>query len=396
MTDPAVPPAEPPGEPPRSVPPTTSFGNDAAPVFPPPAEQTGRSRAPFGPGLWESLLWILGFFAIELVGGAVWVLGVMLFDAASTGRMTPPNQIADRLKPIMPWMIGSVKLAEVLAALVAIRLRFGPRAFRVTGFRAVPLPHVVILGLAVLPTAFLSGQSYALFSGYWNLWTQDNPFLRSLNDMSSIKEVQEMAEATPLAVLVLIIAVFPALNEEFVFRAAVGRGLLARYGLVAGIALTSMLFAAVHLSPVHAAALLPLAVLMHVGYLSSGSIWACVGVHFLNNALSVGLMKLATVVEEVGGVAADVTDTKFSPLVFLSSSACVAATVWLLWHLRVRWLLPDGSEWRTDFPSTEPPPLGADAVPVVPGIPAGPLWVTAVAYLSFPVAFGVAAALRQL
>lgn len=394
MSDPAEPfAASPAGSPPPSTGPVTV--DPAAVVV---AGETPPVRRPgaLGPGLLESLLWIAVFFTIEIFGSAAWMIAVLVYRSVTGGGAFRPDQVEELLVPVMPWMLGSLKLVEVAAAVIAIRLRFGRGAFRVTGFRGVPLVHVLILGFAVLPTAFLSGQCYALFHVYWDAVAEEVPFLKSLDEMSSIEAVEKMAEATPLAALVFVIAVLPALNEEFVFRAALGRGLLARYGLVAGVALTSMLFAMVHLSPVHAAALLPLAVLMHVGYLSSGSIWACVGVHFCNNALSVALMKLAAVNPELGGMATDVTETKFSPVLFLASAACVAATVWLLMRVRLRWLLPDGHEWRPEFPGVEPPPRGVEATPAVPPVPAVPLWTAAVCYLAFPVAVGVALMLNQV
>ncbi|HEX6984811.1 MAG TPA: CPBP family intramembrane glutamic endopeptidase [Planctomycetaceae bacterium] len=350
----------------------------------------------------EALLWIAGFFLLEIAGAFVWQAGIVAYDVGGRGNPAPASPgalqalVESYLPSVMPWMVGTIKFAEVIAALAAIRLRFGRRAFRVTGFRPVPAVHGLILGLAVLPTAFLSGQSYALIRGYWDRLARHAPWLNDLDGFSSIEAVQEMAASTPLLILVFVIAVLPALNEEFVFRAAIGRGLLGRYGLAAGIALTSMLFAAVHLSPVHAAALLPLAVLMHVGYLSSGSIWAPVGVHFLNNALSVGLMKLATLAPEVGGVATDVTESKFSPILFVASAACVAATVWLLMKVRVRWRLPDGREWRPERPGVEPPPPGLPASPIVPTPPVGPVATAAVCYVLYPVAVVAGFLLQQV
>ncbi|MGC1276132.1 MAG: CPBP family intramembrane glutamic endopeptidase [Planctomycetaceae bacterium] len=373
------------------------FGTEepAAPILLDDESVESRSTTPLGPGLLESLLWILGFFFMEIAGSTVWVTAVMLYHTVKTGQMPPPSELPSLLAPVMSWMIGTIKFAEVVVALLAIRLRFGRQAFRATGFRRIPAMHAVVLGLAVLPTAFLSGQSFALLQGFWGRLTQLAPGLKVFDGFSSIEAVQAMAESTPLAVLVLIIAVFPALNEEFVFRAAIGRGLLARYGLIAGIALTSMFFAAVHLHPVHALALLPLAVLMHVGYLSSGSIWAPVGVHFLNNALSVMLMKLATVETDIAGMATDVTEAQFSPLLFFASAACVGATIWLLMEVRIRWKRPDGDRWRPERLSVEPPPAGLDAAPTVPVPPTAAIVTAAVCYTLYPVAVVVGIWLQQ-
>jgi membrane protease YdiL (CAAX protease family) len=378
---------------------TASSDEAARPLLP---GEFAPSPAPIGPGMGEALLWVAGFFFLEIGGAIAWQIGVLLFDVVVRGNSMPADSaaiqrlISDSMSAVGPWMIGSIKLVETLVALIAIRLRFGPHAFHVMGFRRIPALHLLVLCFALLPTAFLAGQSYALFSQYWQRLIEVAPWLERLDGPTSIEAVQEMARTTPLAVLVLVIAVLPALNEEFVFRGAIGRGLLARYGLVAGIALTSMIFAVVHLSPVHAAALIPLAVLMHVGYISSGSIWWPVGLHFLNNALSVALMKWATEEEKIAGMTADVTQANFSPLLFIASAACVAVAIWFLMAIRVRWRLADGRGWHPARETVEPPPPGIAAEPTVPAPPIVPLVVTILCYAFYPVAVAFSIAFSQV
>ncbi|MBA3314802.1 MAG: CPBP family intramembrane metalloprotease [Planctomycetaceae bacterium] len=368
----------------------------AAPVF---AEREARpnlSRAPIGPGMWEALLWILGFFLLEIAGGIIGAMAAFAFQAIRSGGPASPVAINDLLEDAMPWMIGFIKLVEVIAAILAIRLRFGRNAFRMTGFRPIPGLHWGVLCFAVLPTAFVSGQLYALFQGYWNRIAEHVPSLELLEKLSSIETVQAMAESTSLPFLVVIIAVLPALNEEFLFRAAIGRGLLGRYGLVAGVALTSMLFAAMHMSPIHAAALVPLAVLMHIGYLSSGSIWWPVGVHFLNNAMSVVLMKAATMAPEDSRIAAELTESSFSPYLFFASLACVVATIWLLWKIRVQWRRETGEAWEPERLSVEPPPRSLEMTPYVPSPPVATVVLAGLSYLMFPVALAFVIWMNQV
>lgn len=360
----------------------------ADPVFADRAPTVEVPKAPVGPGMWEAMLWIIGFYAIEIIGGAIWVVGVLVYHSA-TGSPVNPMNLDDALEPVMAWMIGSCKFVEVVAALIAIRLRFGPDAFRLTGFRGVPAVHLGVLCFAILPTAIVSGQLYAFFKGYWDRLAEYAPFLEQFEKLSSIETVQAMAASTPLALLVLIIAVLPALNEEFVFRAAIGRGLVNRYGVIAGVALTSMLFAAMHMSPIHAAALVPLAVLIHVGYLSSRSIWWPVIVHFLNNAMSVVLMKLASQPPEKGGIPPELTESSFSPLLFTASIACVAATVWLLWTMRLKWRTEAGQVWEPNPVGVAAPPHSLETTAFVPSPPATALLAACLTYLLFPVALVV-------
>lgn len=341
--------------------------------------------APVGPGMWEALLWIIGFIVVEITGNIIGALVGAVWRVATGQPVSPMSP--DFMTELLPWMLGVSKALEVVAVLAAIRLRYGFGAFRLTGFRRVPAVHLGVLCFAILPTAFVSGQLYALFQQYWDKLAEHAPRLQEFEKFSSIETVQAMTETTPLAILVLIIAVLPALNEEFLCRVAIGRGLVGRYGVIAGIALTSMLFAAMHLSPVHAAALVPLAVVLHVGYLSSRSIWWPVIVHFLNNAMSVVLMKYASEAAEQGGLPAELAETSFSPLLFLASLACVVTTVWLLWKMRVKWLLEDGQVWEPTPAGVDPPPLAG--VPFVPSPPALVVLLACLSYLLFPVALVV-------
>ncbi len=384
--DAAIPPSGSDGGPPSEA---IALETPAEPLFPTETPLPAAERPdPVGPGMWEALLWIIGFYAIEIVGGATWMLGTMLYHTA-TGSPVNPMKLDEVIEPIMPWMIGSCKFVEVLAVLAAMRLRFGPGAFRLTGFRRIPALHLVVLCFAILPTAFVSGQLYALFKGYWDRLVEHAPGLQVFDQLSSIETVQAMAASTPIAVLVLIIAVLPALNEEFMFRAAIGRGLVGRFGVIAGIALTSMMFAAMHLSPIHAAALVPLAVLLHVGYLSSRSIWWPVLVHFLNNAMSVVLMKLMSVPPEDGVIPTELAETEFSPLLFCASLACVASAIWLLWTIRLMWLTDAGRLWEPSPVGVNPPPRSLAATPVTPLPPKSALVVAGLTYLLFPVALVV-------
>ena len=307
-----------------------------------------------GPGIWESIAWIALFVFTELAVGVVWTTIAATLHFVSTGENPGREQLQEIVTRQMPYLLAVVKGFEVLLALVLIRWRFGPKAFRLLGFRPIPLTHVGIAALIVLPTAVMSGQLYALFLQFWEWLAQFAPFLADWNAGSSVETVQEMARTAPWGLLVLAVAVFPALNEEFLFRGLIGRGLVGRYGIVFGIGLTSILFAAVHMSPVHAAALIPLAIVMHVAYLSSGSIWLPVLIHFVNNAMSVIMMIWAVrSAEEAPEMAQSPLDFSLEPLILFSSAFCVAMAIWMFWRMRVEWRIPDGSRWDHAAPAID-------------------------------------------
>ncbi len=336
-----------------------------------------------GPGIWESLAWIALFVFTELAVGAVWATVAAILHFVSTGENPDSERLQEIVTPQMPYLLAVVKGFEVLLALALIRWRFGPKAFRLLGFRPIPIAHVGIAALIVLPTAVMSGQLYALFMQFWEWLAQFAPFLADWNAGSSVETVQEMALTTPWGLLVLAVAVFPALNEEFLFRGLIGRGLVGRYGIVLGISLTSILFAAVHMSPVHAAALIPLAIVMHVAYLSSGSIWLPVLIHFVNNAMSVIMMVWAVrSAEEAPEMAQSPLDFSLEPLILFSSAFCVAMAIWMFWRMRVEWRPPDGNRWDHAAPAIDAsePSRGEPAKPRSWAVPAVSLAVSLIVF----------------
>jgi membrane protease YdiL (CAAX protease family) len=92
-------------------------------------------------------------------------------------------------------------------------------------------------------------------------------------------------------VLIVAMALAPAVAEELVFRGVLGRRLTAQWGLARGVLASSVCFALVHGSPPHAIATFPVAVLLHLLYLQTGTIWTPILVHFGNNLLAISMVR---------------------------------------------------------------------------------------------------------
>ncbi len=157
-----------------------------------------------------------------------------------------------------------------------------------------------------------------------------------------------------------MIALAPAIGEETVFRGVIGRGLVARYGVLPGVIITSLLFASVHLHPAHVVALLPLAFVIHYVYLVTRSFWAPVLLHFANNALAAILLKVSSQLE--GTPLAE--DQGLSIWGFAVACVLVGLAVRALWQNRVEYRLPSGDIWSPGYSSVERPPAETQAVPV--------------------------------
>ncbi len=113
-----------------------------------------------------------------------------------------------------------------------------------------------------------------------------------MNDGSGaiLKKMLEMQGPADLLLNIFFLALVPAVFEEIFFRGVLQNLLIKGSGNVhLGVAVTSLIFAAIHLHPVQFLAMLFLAAMLGYLYHYSGSIWLSIGLHFLNNALAVTL-----------------------------------------------------------------------------------------------------------
>jgi hypothetical protein len=76
------------------------------------------------------------------------------------------------------------------------------------------------------------------------------------------------------------------LGEEIVFRGILQQAALARMGAAQAVAMSAVLFAAVHLQPFYLAGLIAVGVLLGVVFLRTGSLSACIYAHGLYNLVS--------------------------------------------------------------------------------------------------------------
>jgi membrane protease YdiL (CAAX protease family) len=180
-----------------------------------------------------------------------------------------------------------------------------------------------------------------------------------LDGSSMDAQMKAMFAPWPVWLGVLIIGVGPGVIEEFFCRGYLGRGLVARYGPVGGVLLTSMLFGMLHLAPLYAIGTMVMGVLLHLTYLATRSLWVPVTLHFLNNTLSV-LTLLG--VKTTRGL--DAAPDEVPALAYLLAFALTGVGMWALWTARARLVsqTPDRPSWRPEFPGVELPPAGSGTV----------------------------------
>ena len=139
-----------------------------------------------------------------------------------------------------------------------------------------------------------------------------------------------MTTAWPLMYGLLIIGLGPGIGEVLWFRGFIGRGLVGRFGVVAGVLLTSLLFGLVHLDPRHALVTFAIGVLLHLAFLASRSLFIPMLLHVLNNSLSV----LAMHYPHLGFN--DLTAQEIPPSVYAAAVVLIAVVGASWYQTRVR------------------------------------------------------------
>ncbi|MGE0377777.1 MAG: lysostaphin resistance A-like protein, partial [Planctomycetaceae bacterium] len=266
----------------------------------PPRPASSRQRS--GPGLLESLFWVSGYHAAQLAAAVSLLLLLVLTAFEGWPRDSALLvQVADEFTAsnsdwLLAAIMGCATLGALFLILPAALWRIGPSPRAALGGRLPKFQQIVLLTGAVLPLGILSDELYrvsSLIMGHFWRWLGDRlPVAAALDGSAdTISLIQQQTASTAYPLLLVIVGLGPAIGEEVIFRGLIGRGLISRWGTLRGVLLTSVLFAAAHVSPAHAIATLPIAVFLHVAYLATGSLWAPIIVHFLNNALSITMLK---------------------------------------------------------------------------------------------------------
>jgi membrane protease YdiL (CAAX protease family) len=268
-------------------------------------------------------------------------------DLSRSGPAELVNQLTSYFRGNLVLVLGVAQAATIVYGLLAIGLRIRPHGVRRLGWQFPWLGHWLLVVLMMPPLCLLC-------SVLQNVMFQWMP-----GSEASIKELMDSLGQAPLSLLVLVIGLGPALAEELVFRGLVGRGLVARRGLVQGMLITSVLFGVMHINAAQAIGVIPLGFAMHFVYFTTRSFWSPVTLHLFNNSLSVILLK-----QEADMPVNKLleTNSELPVALLVVALAMVTAIGILLWQTRVQYVLPDGSHWNPGYTSTAAPPPEVHAV----------------------------------
>lgn len=325
-----------------------------------------ESLGPPGPGLGEALAWTIGTLVVHVIGGLVFYMHCSAQELERLGvpqdrwmQTRAEREFIEKVQSDhMATLLAGEQLVFLVVVLLFVWLRLSTSRTRALPLRKPAGSHIALIALWVLPLAVFCGQLGVIVTQGWDWLVDQVPSLKSLDNETVMQSISKMKDSVSPAQFILWIAVLPAISEELVFRGVVGRGLVARYGLVAGIGITSVLFAAVHLHPVHAIALLPLAVAIHVSYLATRSFLVPVLLHFLNNSWAVVALLSQDSTEKAKEAVNPILEDQLPPDLAAAAGVCSLCIGMAIWQSRIVFRNSAGDDWspnRTvpDVPSDD-------------------------------------------
>jgi membrane protease YdiL (CAAX protease family) len=263
---------------PPPLPPEACWPCDA-PASPAPAADSAADR----PGWLRVRMNFYGWLDLPLIGLVFLVYFALTALPGDSGsvplekQFTPQALIASMLFQLMlmGMVIGFMSWRCKPAEWLGLRWKSWPLAF-------------AIAPLTVFSMWFLMG---ALHLSGWNGWLERSLGIDSMQE--AVKLLQESHDALVVGLMAVAAVLVAPVTEEVVFRGYLYPAAKRFCGPIGGVLFSSLVFAAAHGNVVALAPLFVLAVLLCVIFEFTGSLWACIAVHFLFNGATVAMQLLA-------------------------------------------------------------------------------------------------------
>jgi uncharacterized protein len=224
-----------------------------------------------------SVLWIVGYFALQLIAGLAGFAFVAAKHPALASQLKSPTFVADNIAMLAMPILWSLLVSSVLLCLgLWWYVSRDNRAERIglTHFGVMPLPNA--LGLALI--LIVGGMGFnALYSTF------------IVPDVELQAEMNQIMAAVPNTILdqglrFLTVAVLAPLVEELLFRGLLQNAFMQHMRPGYAIALAAFLFALVHMQPLATPALMVLGAAFGYLYYKTGSLRLTILLHMINNA----------------------------------------------------------------------------------------------------------------
>lgn len=239
--------------------------------------------------------------------------------------------------PSLPKVLGYLKLTQFLYTLVvylcpAALFAYLAAPSPVQWMHLQKAPRVLPAALAIL--VMLAALPVVGFAGDWNHTWQLSGSSMQMEEQAELltRVLLKMPDLGTLLVNIILIAILPAIAEEFFFRGVIQRLLIQAMPKIPWIAviLTAVFFSAIHMEWLDFIPRIILGFLLGAIYYLSGNLWLSILGHFLNNGMQVVMVYLyqAKLIHD--------DPMQSETTAWYSAAISLIITVALLWYLRKR------------------------------------------------------------
>jgi membrane protease YdiL (CAAX protease family) len=214
---------------------------------------------------------------------------VVLVYFALTAMPGAPSEVPLEKKFTAQALIGSMVFQLMLMGMVVGFMSWRAKPAEWLGLRWQSWP--LAFAIAPLTVFFMWCLMGALHLSGWNGWLERSLGIDSMQE--AVKLLQESQDVLVVGLMAVAAVLVAPVAEEVVFRGYLYPAGKRFCGPVGGVLFSSLVFAAAHGNVVALAPLFVLAVLLCAIYEFTGSLWACIAVHFLFNGATVAVQLLA-------------------------------------------------------------------------------------------------------
>jgi membrane protease YdiL (CAAX protease family) len=242
-----------------------------------PASPEPAPAKPF-PGIWPSIGWIAAFLVFQIVAGIAALVAATVIDG---GERELAEVISDLAAFAVP-MIWSLVIGELLLlALLWLYLRKAGRiaAVHLDRWSRLPLWQTIVLAAVLLG------------SGYAANWAYGEYVIPGIEVQEELRALfAAIPQTLPNQILLFAaVAVIAPLLEEILFRGLLQNSLSKRLPVWAAIALSALVFGAMHMDFYAMPPLVLMGAIFGVIYHLTGSLRVTIVLHMINNGAALTL-----------------------------------------------------------------------------------------------------------
>lgn len=244
-------------------------------------EQPETSKPAVGkpfPGVWPSIGWVVAFMVFQLIAGVGALVAAIAMD--KSGR-DPAAIMQDLSSFALPMIWGLVIVEIILLLLLWLYLRKDGRiaAIALDRWSDVSFMRTVLIAVVLI------GAGLAFNWGYSEYVVPDIKVQEDLRKLFAA-----IPETLPNQILLFVaVALIAPLIEELLFRGLLQKSLSHKMPVWAAIAISALIFGAMHMDPYAMPPLVMMGAIFGVIYHLTGSLRVTILLHMINNAAALAL-----------------------------------------------------------------------------------------------------------